>query len=157
MDSPSQRIQVWQLFTRTSNVPCAFLVFHVCPFFRVAWILGDKDFLGARKYNEELGQMGPFIFETYSQASKRIVNVAAALKSIDIKEKACVGLYSVNRPEWVDLRLKGSWLIGFLGDRGASLFCRQSHYGSNIWHSRRWIYRIYLFSDKYGSCLCFCG
>ena len=52
--------------------------------------------------------MGPFIFETYSQASKRIVNVAAALKSIDIKEKACVGLYSVNRPEWVDLRLKGS-------------------------------------------------
>lgn len=45
--------------------------------------------------------MGPFEFESYAKVSERIVNVAAALKAINIPEKTCIGLYSVNRPEWV--------------------------------------------------------
>lgn len=45
--------------------------------------------------------MGPFEFESYEKVSQRILNVAAALKA-KVQEKACIGLYSVNRPEWVD-------------------------------------------------------
>jgi long-chain acyl-CoA synthetase len=54
-----------------------------------------------RKVDEGTGQAGPFQFETYAQVAERVVKIAAALKSLNIEEKACIGLYSVNRPEWV--------------------------------------------------------
>lgn len=65
-------------------------------------LVGDKEFLGVRKVDERSGQAGPYQFETYAQVAQRIVTIAAALRSsLNIEERACVGLYSVNRPEWV--------------------------------------------------------
>lgn len=45
--------------------------------------------------------MGPFQFESYARVAERVLNMAAVMKSLNFKEKACIGLYSVNRPEWV--------------------------------------------------------
>lgn len=64
--------------------------------------LGDKDFLGVRIL--EGGVAGPYKFESYAAVSQRVVNLAAFLQSLGLPKNSNIGLYSINRPEWVSCR-----------------------------------------------------
>lgn len=57
--------------------------------------------LGHRTVDASTGKVGPFQYETYKQVGERVKNFGAGLKNLGLAEKARVGLYSVNRPEWV--------------------------------------------------------
>ncbi|KAI9228234.1 MAG: hypothetical protein DHS80DRAFT_15894 [Piptocephalis tieghemiana] len=61
---------------------------------------GKADFLGRRAISPS-GQIGPYTWETYKQAKEHFTNVGSALVHLGIQETGCVGLFSVNRPEWV--------------------------------------------------------
>lgn len=67
----------------------------------------DCDFLGVRsQIVDEDGQTvaGPFVFQSYGHVRRRVGNFAAGLSSrLELPPKSNVGLFSVNRPEWVIL------------------------------------------------------
>ena len=49
------------------------------------------------------GQIGPYQYQTYKQVSDRIRNFGAGLRSLGIHDKSRIGLYAINRAEWVIL------------------------------------------------------
>jgi len=61
------------------------------------------DFLGTRlPPHYEGGPVGDFVFQTYGHVLKRIHNFAAGLSaSLSLAPQSNVGLFSINRPEWV--------------------------------------------------------
>ena len=68
-------------------------------------------------------RVGPYVFQTYAQVNERIANLAAAMQSFGLEPKARVGLYSVNRPEWIigeqacyANNFITGWWIGKLGE-----------------------------------------
>lgn len=61
--------------------------------------LADLDFLGTRRI--ENGEGKEYVFETYAHVAKRVRDFAAGLKHLGLKEKANVGLFSINRSEWI--------------------------------------------------------
>lgn len=60
---------------------------------------GENDFLGWRPREKE--GFGPYKFMTYREVEERVVNFAAGLASFNLGEKSHIGLYAINRPEWV--------------------------------------------------------
>jgi len=62
-------------------------------------ILGEHEFLGVRRMVGE--DPAEYVFETYERVGQRVNNLAAGLATLNIPAKANVGLYSINRPEWV--------------------------------------------------------
>ncbi len=54
-----------------------------------------------RRVNDASGQLGGYSFETYAQVGARATNVSSALGQRNLAPGARIGLYSVNRPEWV--------------------------------------------------------
>lgn len=55
-------------------------------------------FLGWRSVHN--GEVGPYEFLTYKQVDEKITNISSGLLNLGIKEKQCIGIYSVNKPEW---------------------------------------------------------
>ncbi|KAJ3124260.1 Long chain acyl-CoA synthetase 7 peroxisomal [Nowakowskiella sp. JEL0407] len=60
---------------------------------------GDHPFLGKRIITD--GVVGPYVFETYSEVFERMKNISSFLVKYGIKPRQNVGLFSINRPEWV--------------------------------------------------------
>lgn len=56
---------------------------------------------------DEQGKAGPYQWLTYSQVKERVDNFASGLAMLQIPEKANIGIYSINRVEWVSLSIKG--------------------------------------------------
>jgi long-chain acyl-CoA synthetase len=66
---------------------------------RGAKIANDKPFLGRRVIVN--GEAGPYIWETYGQVLKRVEAVGSGMAKLGINLRECVGLFSINNPEWV--------------------------------------------------------
>ena len=49
----------------------------------------------------ENGEGKEYVFETYAHVAKRVRDFAAGLKCLGPKEKANIGLFSINRSEWI--------------------------------------------------------
>ncbi|KAI8815021.1 hypothetical protein BJ742DRAFT_782017 [Cladochytrium replicatum] len=60
---------------------------------------GSNQFLGRRPVVD--GLAGDYVWETYGEVYQRVKNLASYLKIIGLCEQAHVGLFSVNRPEWI--------------------------------------------------------
>lgn len=57
---------------------------------------------------DEQGKAGPYHWLTYAQVRERVDNFASGLVNMfQLPEKANVGIYSINRVEWVHLSIKG--------------------------------------------------
>ncbi|RKP08894.1 hypothetical protein THASP1DRAFT_14984 [Thamnocephalis sphaerospora] len=64
-----------------------------------AKLSNDGPFLGRRVVTN--GVAGPYVWETYGQVLKRIEALGSGLAKLGTNERDRVGLFSVNRPEWV--------------------------------------------------------
>ena len=60
---------------------------------------GDRPLFGTRTIVN--GVAGEYQFETYNQVYDKVMMIASGLKDMGITELANIGLYSVNRAEWV--------------------------------------------------------
>lgn len=60
---------------------------------------GDKPFLGRRPIVNGTAQA--FVFETYNTVYDKVKSIGSGLKSLGVEVEAKIGLYSINRPEWV--------------------------------------------------------
>ncbi|KAJ3335648.1 Long chain acyl-CoA synthetase 7 peroxisomal, partial [Kappamyces sp. JEL0680] len=60
---------------------------------------GDKKFLGHRPMID--GVAGPYVWQTYKQVYARIKNLGSALINRGYNPEENIGLFSINRPEWV--------------------------------------------------------
>ncbi|KAJ3118619.1 Long chain acyl-CoA synthetase 7 peroxisomal [Nowakowskiella sp. JEL0407] len=60
---------------------------------------GDSPFLGKRTFVD--GVAGPYVFQSYSEIFERIKNFSSYLVSIGMKPRQNIGLFSINRAEWV--------------------------------------------------------
>jgi len=60
----------------------------------------DGDCLGWRTVDAE-GKAGPYQWLTYTQTVNRARNVGQGLLTLGIQKGANVGIYAINRPEWV--------------------------------------------------------
>ncbi|KNE67637.1 hypothetical protein AMAG_12091 [Allomyces macrogynus ATCC 38327] len=63
-------------------------------------IASDNPYLGHRIRNED-GSLGPYEWETYAQVYERVKKLGSGLAQLSIDHQEAVGLYSINRPEWV--------------------------------------------------------
>jgi len=62
-------------------------------------ISADKPCFGHRPMTN--GVAGPFVWETYQQVYDRVLNFASALSTLGLTKGSSVGIFCVNRPEWV--------------------------------------------------------
>lgn len=70
---------------------------------------------------------------TYGEVKVRVDNIAAGLASFGMPEKSNIGLYSINRPEWV-LAEYACYFNNFvtiplydtLGDEAVTFICNQT-------------------------------
>ena len=60
---------------------------------------GDRLCLGRRPVVD--GKAQPFVWETFEQVHKRILNAGSALAFRGLTKGSKVGVFSINRPEWV--------------------------------------------------------
>ncbi|EFA84511.1 fatty acyl-CoA synthetase [Heterostelium album PN500] len=60
----------------------------------------DKQFLGIRAVNPDKTR-GPYGWITYKEASNRAVNIGAGLVHLGIQKGDRIGIFSINRPEWI--------------------------------------------------------
>ncbi|KAJ3106570.1 Long chain acyl-CoA synthetase 7 peroxisomal [Phlyctochytrium bullatum] len=60
---------------------------------------GDKPFLGTRPITN--GVAGPYVWQSYNEIYKRVKNLGAGLVKRGLKPDSNVGLFSINRAEWV--------------------------------------------------------
>ena len=70
------------------------------------WHIGESNFLGYRVKDEQ-GKAGPYEWLTFSQVKERVDNFASGLANMQIPEKASIGIFSINRVEWVNTSKKG--------------------------------------------------
>lgn len=69
--------------------------------------LGESKFLGYRVKDEQ-GKAGAYQWLSYAQVRERVDYFASGVESfVQLPEKANIGIYSINRVEWVHLSLKG--------------------------------------------------
>ncbi|KAJ3167148.1 Long chain acyl-CoA synthetase 7 peroxisomal [Geranomyces variabilis] len=68
-------------------------------FLRGVKMSGDQPYLGHRPMNA--GVAGPYVWETYNQVHARIKNLGSGFTKRGLVANDAVGLFSVNRPEWV--------------------------------------------------------
>ncbi|KAI9325243.1 hypothetical protein DFJ73DRAFT_767763 [Zopfochytrium polystomum] len=60
---------------------------------------GDKPFLGTRSIIN--GAAGPYVWQTYNEIHKRIRDVGCGMAKKGLSPNSHVGLFSINRAEWV--------------------------------------------------------
>lgn len=68
-------------------------------FLRSMRAYGDLEFMGVRKFDQD--PKGPYVFQTYVQVAERVKFLTSAMHLFKLKEKTKVGIYSINKPEWV--------------------------------------------------------
>ena len=72
---------------------------------------GPNQYLGYRE-KDETGIAGPYQWLTYEQVKKRVDDFASGLAAkLNLPEKTNVGIYSINRVEWVS----APYSFNFLG------------------------------------------
>ncbi len=49
----------------------------------------------------ENGDAQEYVFETYGHVAKRVSDLAAGMSQLGLQEKTNIGLFSINRAEWV--------------------------------------------------------
>ncbi|KAI8054543.1 hypothetical protein BDF22DRAFT_742476 [Syncephalis plumigaleata] len=64
-----------------------------------ARISNDGPYLGRRTITN--GVAGPFVWETYGQVLKRVEAIGSCLSKLGAQRHECIGLFSINRPEWI--------------------------------------------------------
>ncbi|KAI8815019.1 hypothetical protein BJ742DRAFT_782010 [Cladochytrium replicatum] len=62
-------------------------------------VAGNDPFMGIRPTVN--GEPGPYVWQTYNEIHQRIKDLAAYYKILGLDTKANVGLFSINRPEWI--------------------------------------------------------
>ena len=62
-------------------------------------ITGDGNFMGHRPITN--GMAGPYEWMSYNTALKRVTNIGSALVKRGYSQETNIGLFSINRPEWV--------------------------------------------------------
>ncbi|KAJ3024216.1 Long chain acyl-CoA synthetase 7 peroxisomal [Thoreauomyces humboldtii] len=67
-------------------------------FLRGVKLSGDSPFLGTRVKD---GVVGPFVWQSYNEIHKRVMNLASGYVLRGIKSGGSLGLFSVNRAEWI--------------------------------------------------------
>jgi len=60
---------------------------------------GDRPCLGHRPMTN--GVAGPYVWQTYKEVLQRILNLGSALAGRGLKKGSIVGVFSINRPEWL--------------------------------------------------------
>lgn len=60
----------------------------------------NRPCLGRRVLKPD-GSIGPYVFSTYKEIQTRVSNLASGLASLNLGVQDRVGIYSINRPEWV--------------------------------------------------------
>ncbi|RKP27272.1 hypothetical protein SYNPS1DRAFT_12943 [Syncephalis pseudoplumigaleata] len=68
-------------------------------FLQGARLSNDGPYLGRRTIIN--GVAGPFVWETYGQVLKRVEAIASCLSRLGATRQECIGLFSINRPEWI--------------------------------------------------------
>ncbi|KAI9003599.1 hypothetical protein BC832DRAFT_559366 [Gaertneriomyces semiglobifer] len=68
-------------------------------FLRGVSISGDSPFLGTRPITN--GVPGPYVWQTYNEILRRVKNLASGIALRNVKVDANVGLFSINRAEWI--------------------------------------------------------
>ncbi|EIE87990.1 hypothetical protein G6F46_009930 [Rhizopus delemar] len=61
-------------------------------------LAGDKPFMGTRRM--ENGEAKEYEWQSYPKVNTRIENFGKGLIQLGLKRQQCIGVYSVNRPEW---------------------------------------------------------
>lgn len=94
-------------------------------------ILGNNPCFGKRPIVN--GVAGPFVWQSFNEVAARRNNVAGAMVKYGIKTKENVGLYSINRMEWVIAEYAcyrqnfcTVTLYDTLGDDAIEFICNQS-------------------------------
>ncbi|KAI9599165.1 hypothetical protein BDF19DRAFT_470552 [Syncephalis fuscata] len=64
-----------------------------------AKVSNDGPYLGRRTVTN--GVAGPYVWETYGQVLKRVEAVGSCLAKFGVTQQECIGLFSINRPEWI--------------------------------------------------------
>ncbi|KAJ3338251.1 hypothetical protein HDU91_001274 [Kappamyces sp. JEL0680] len=70
-------------------------------------IAGDRNFLGHRPIVKGVAQ--PYVWQSYNQVYARIKNLGSALINRGYSPEENVGLFSINRPEWVISEYASFW------------------------------------------------
>ncbi|KNC98236.1 uncharacterized protein SPPG_06636 [Spizellomyces punctatus DAOM BR117] len=60
---------------------------------------GDSPYLGSRPVTN--GVPGPYVWQTYNEVLKRVKNLGSGFAHRDLGVDSAVGLFSINRPEWI--------------------------------------------------------
>lgn len=60
----------------------------------------DKDFLGVRRM--ENGEPKEYVWESNNSVKRRVENYAKGLRKLGLGRQEALGVYGVNRPEWVN-------------------------------------------------------
>ncbi|KAI8919305.1 hypothetical protein DFJ77DRAFT_487409 [Powellomyces hirtus] len=71
---------------------------HEC-FLRGMKESGDQPYLGHRPIND--GVAGAYVWQSYNEVYTRVKNLGSAFAKRGLKADSMVGLFSINRPEWV--------------------------------------------------------
>lgn len=56
--------------------------------------------LGIRSFLSD-GSRGAYEFETYREVATQVNKLASALRNLKLEPNASVGIFSINRPEWI--------------------------------------------------------
>jgi len=67
---------------------------------RAVRLYPDQPCLGAR-HMDKMGKVGPYKYDSYKAVNDRVLHLACGLRGLNLASGARIGLYSVNRPEWV--------------------------------------------------------
>jgi long-chain acyl-CoA synthetase len=62
-------------------------------------ISGDKPCFGRRIIKDKVA--GPFVWQTYKEVYQRTLNIGAGLVHRGLARESMLGIFSINRPEWV--------------------------------------------------------
>jgi long-subunit acyl-CoA synthetase (AMP-forming) len=63
------------------------------------FVFKDNDFLGVRRV--ENGEPKEYVWESHNTVRRRVENYAKGLKKLGLGRQEALGVYGVNRPEWV--------------------------------------------------------
>lgn len=92
---------------------------------------GQNQFLGTRQKLDD-GSFGEYTWKTYGQVNELINSLVGGMSTLDLKEKSAVGLFSVNREEWIVTEqacFANSFitvpLYDTLGDEAIAFICNQ--------------------------------
>lgn len=100
VDKPDdlEKQTMWEMYLHGNKIGGGIKVCS-CIFVWKAYMYIDRPFLGARRM--ENGVAKEYVWQTHKQVRERIDNFAKGLSTLGLKRQKSLGIYSVNRPEWV--------------------------------------------------------